>query len=184
MVFGKKSATTSVNSDMMKKELRYQALVNAYHSVVFRYAYWLCHDKHIAEDLCQETFLRAWKSLDSLLDEQAAKSWLLTIVRRENARRFERKQMELVDVDDVAISGPADWEFEGSMEQQMVRKHIFKLPMEYQEPLLLQIVAGCSGDEIAELLNLNSNTVMTRLFRARNQLKALLTPTTLQQEAN
>ena len=50
--------------------------------------------------MVQETCLRAWKSLDSLQDEKAAKSWLITILRRENARRFERKQFDLVDIDD------------------------------------------------------------------------------------
>ncbi|MCV5390693.1 hypothetical protein OFC62_38855, partial [Escherichia coli] len=60
----------------------------------------MCKDKAIAEDLVQETCLRAWKSLDSLQDEKAAKSWLITILRRENARRFERKQFDLVDIDD------------------------------------------------------------------------------------
>ena len=43
--------------------------------------------------------LRAWKSLDALRDDAAAKPWLLTIVRRENARYFERKRLETVDID-------------------------------------------------------------------------------------
>ena len=57
-----------------------------------RYAYWLAGDKHTAEDLVQEASLRAWKSLDRLQNVKAAKGWLLTILRRENARRFERFQ--------------------------------------------------------------------------------------------
>ena len=48
------------------------------------------------------------------------------------------------------------------------------LSEEYREPLMLQIVFGFSGDEIAQQLNLNKNTVMTRLFRARNQVKEAL----------
>ena len=87
---------------MMKKQKRYEALVKALHADIFRYAMWLIKDKAIAEDVVQETFLRAWKSLDSLKDEGAAKSWLITILRRENARRFERKQFDLVDIDDVS----------------------------------------------------------------------------------
>ncbi len=55
--------------------------------------------KPVAEDLVQETFLRAWKSLDSLTDAAAAKSWLITILRRENARRFERKQFDYQDIE-------------------------------------------------------------------------------------
>lgn len=81
-MFGKKTAKRPVNSDM-DKQRKYEALVRAYHRDLFRYAYWLCKDKSIAEDLVQETCLRAWKSLDSLQDEKAAKSWLITILRRE-----------------------------------------------------------------------------------------------------
>ncbi|EEX91777.1 RNA polymerase sigma-70 factor ECF subfamily [Vibrio orientalis CIP 102891 = ATCC 33934] len=49
-----------------------------------------------------------------------------------------------------------------------------KLEEEYREPLFLQVVGGFSGEEIGEILDLNKNTVMTRLFRARNQLKEML----------
>ena len=49
-----------------------------------------------------------------------------------------------------------------------------KLEIDYREPLFLQVIGGFSGDEIADILDLNKNTVMTRLFRARNQLKEML----------
>ena len=99
----KQTKQATVSNDMADKQTRYEALVLALHGDIFRYAYWLVKDKAIAEDIVQETFLRAWKSLDSLKDEKAAKSWLITILRRENARRFERKQFDLVDIDDVAV---------------------------------------------------------------------------------
>jgi len=104
MFVRKQSPTASVSDDMANTQKRYEALVNALHGDIFRYAYWLVRDKAVAEDIVQETFLRAWKSLDSLKDEKAAKSWLITILRRENARRFERKQFDLVDIDDVAVA--------------------------------------------------------------------------------
>ncbi|MCC2615160.1 sigma-70 family RNA polymerase sigma factor [Aestuariibacter halophilus] len=173
MFLRKQSDTSSVNDSMMTKQRRYEALVKALHGDLFRYAYWLVKDRAVAEDIVQETFLRAWKSLDSLKDEKAAKSWLITILRRENARRFERKQFDLVDMDDVALSdsGPSN---ETELEHRELRRLMADLSDEYREPLMLQIVFGYSGDEIAEQLNLNKNTVMTRLFRARNQLKDAL----------
>jgi len=168
--FRKKKTDASVSVDM-NKQRRYEALVRAWHRDLYRYAYWLCHDPHIAEDLVQETCLRAWRSLDSLHDDKAAKSWLITILRRENARRFERKQLDLVDIDDYAIADTKHQGAEMDVEQQILHKQIMKLAPEYREPLVLQVMAGFSGDEIAEILDLNRNTVMTRLFRARNQLK-------------
>lgn len=169
--FGKKKLTTPVKSDM-DRQRKYEALVRAYHRDLFRYAYWLCKDQSIAEDLVQETCLRAWKSLDSLQDEKAAKSWLITILRRENARRFERKQFDLVDIDDHG--NDAKVSDDPHHQTEWIQAQIMKLEQEYREPLFLQVVGGFSGEEIGEILDLNKNTVMTRLFRARNQLKEML----------
>ena len=72
------------------KQHLFNQLFNSYGNDMKRYAYWLAGDKHTAEDLLQEALLRAWKSLDKLQNIKAAKGWLLTILRRENARRFER----------------------------------------------------------------------------------------------
>ncbi|MCJ2377304.1 sigma-70 family RNA polymerase sigma factor [Vibrio sp. ZSDZ34] len=168
---GKKFSKRPVNSHM-DKQRKYEALVRAYHRDLFRYAFWLCKDKAIAEDLVQETCLRAWKSLDSLLDEKAAKSWLITILRRENARRFERKQFDLVDIDDYG--NDAKVSDDAHHQQEWLHTQIMSLDVEYREPLFLQVVGGFSGEEIGEILSLNKNTVMTRLFRARNQLKEAL----------
>lgn len=156
---------------MASKQVRYEALVNALHADLFRYAYWLVHDKQVAEDLVQETFLRAWRSLDSLKDQKAAKSWLITILRRENARRFERKQFNMSEYDESATVDYLSSSTEQQLENHWLREKIAKLPSEYREPLVLQIIGGFSGEEIGKMLDLNKNTVMTRLFRARNQLK-------------
>lgn len=158
---------------MKEKQQRYESLVHAFHGDIYRYAYWLTRDPSIAEDVVQETFLRAWRSLDALKDEKSAKSWLITIVRRENARRFERKQLDLVDIEDVPIADEAFHANIGSDADEL-QGLIARLPVDYREPLLLQLLFGYSGEEIAEQLSLNKNTVMTRLFRARNQLKNML----------
>jgi len=159
---------------MVNKQVRYEALVKALHGDLYRYGYWLTHDKQVAEDLVQETFLRAWRALDSLKDEKAAKSWLITILRRENARRFERKRFEMSEYDEANIMDTQSPSNEQDIENQWLRDKIAKLPPEYSEPLVLQVLGGYSGEDIANMLNLNKNTVMTRLFRARNQLKDAL----------
>ena len=170
-IFGKKSANHPVNNGM-DRQRKYEALVRAYHADLYRYAYWLCKDQSVADDLVQETCLRAWKSLESLQDEKAAKSWLITILRRENARRFERKQFDLVDIE--THGNEAKVSDDAHHQREWLQKQIMKLEDEYREPLFLQIIGGFSGEEISEILELNQNTVMTRLFRARNQLKEML----------
>jgi RNA polymerase sigma-70 factor (ECF subfamily) len=153
---------------------RYAALISLYHADLYRYAFWLCRNSATAEDLVQETYLRAWKSLDSLLDANAAKSWLITILRRENARRFERKQFEIEQLSDEVVDD------EGLNPEQLagesqIHKLINALSLEYREPLVLQLLFGMTGEEIASTLELNLNTVNTRLFRARQQLRDRLT---------
>ncbi|HCH02823.1 MAG TPA: RNA polymerase subunit sigma [Vibrio sp.] len=180
-LFGKKKSSDTVNKDMNKQK-RYESLVRAYHRDLYRYAYWLCKDQHIAEDLVQETCLRAWKAIDSLKDEKAAKSWLITILRRENARRFERKQFDLVDIDEPGNSGKTD--DNEHHQQKWLQKQIMNLDIEYREPLFLQVIGGLTGDEISQILDLNKNTVMTRLFRARNQIKEQLDASSPSQGAN
>lgn len=71
---GKDPTTSPVYGGMADKQTKYEALVHALHGDIYRYAYWLCRDPQVAEDLVQETFLRAWKSIDSLLDDKAAKA--------------------------------------------------------------------------------------------------------------
>jgi len=159
---------------MMTKQVRYEALVKALHGDLYRYAYWLTHEKQVAEDLVQETFLRAWRALDSLKDEKAAKSWLITILRRENARRFERKRFDMSEYEEASITDTKSVTTEQELENHWLREKISQLPPEYSEPLVLQVIGGFSGEDIATMLELNKNTVMTRLFRARNQLKEAL----------
>lgn len=153
------------------KQQRYESLVAALYQDVYRYALWLCKNQPLAEDLVQETFLRAWRSLDSLQNDKAAKAWLFTILRRENARLYERYRPELVDIEGQSIADGGENEPEFKMDRELLHNAINRLDTDYREPLLLQVIGGFSGKEIAGILDLNNNTVMTRLFRARSKLK-------------
>ncbi len=161
-----------VLQDMESRQTRFEALVQALSADLYRYAVWLCRDQKRAEDLVQETFLRAWRALDTLRDEKAAKGWLITILRREHARGYERYIPEMdpeVDPDQLAGNGT-----NVAAETLALRRAVANLSDEYREPLLLQVLAGYSCEEIARLLDLSKGAVMTRLFRARQKLRAIL----------
>jgi len=158
---------------MASKRIRFENLVHAYSGWLYRYAYWLCGDTASAEDLVQETFLRAWRFLDSLQDERSARSWLTTILRRENARKFERRQLPMTDTDaETVATAPVD--FDDRAEASALRVALRALPVKYRDPLILQVLEGYSLDEIAALFELPRNTVATRLHRARQKLRVLL----------
>ena len=170
ITIGKKNIEATVYEGVSRQK-RFETLVKAYSSDLYRFAYWLCTNHSIADDLVQETFLRAWKALDKLEDEKKAKSWLITILRRENARRFERKSFDLVDIEDVVVEDQISLSPEQSLEQQQLHQAILALDTDYREPLIMQTIGGFKTSEIAKMLNLNLNTVNTRLFRARDQLR-------------
>ena len=160
------------NSDATHdRRQRFDRIVAVFHMDMFRYAAWLCRDKSIAEDVVQEALLRAWKSLDALRDDAAAKQWLLTIVRRENARYFERRRLETVDIDNLTASQSALLAEAPNEELDDLREAIFGLEDDYREPLVLQVLMGYSTNEIAELMGLKQGAVLTRLHRARLKLK-------------
>lgn len=156
-----------------QKHARFQALCQSLRPDLLRFAIWLSRDRAVAEDVVQETLLRAWKAQDSLADEAAAKPWLLTIVRREYARTFERKRLPLVDIDELVAGEAAALGTDDDQELAELRLAIFKLPEEYREPLVLQVLLGFSTAEIAAQLNLTTAAVLTRLFRARRQLRVI-----------
>jgi RNA polymerase sigma-70 factor (ECF subfamily) len=162
---------------------RIQALFQSLRPDLLRFAFWLCRDRALAEDVVQESMLRAWKAQDSLKDESAAKPWFLTIVRREFARTFERKRLPTVNLDElIAREEPS---LAGDEQEALaeMRAAIFKLPDEYREPLVLQVLMGYSTAEIARELDLSGAAVLTRLFRARKQLRQLCGEDTSQDPA-
>lgn len=156
------------------RHTRFDRLARTWGTDLYRFALWLCGQEALARDLVQETFLRAWKALDSLKSDEAAKPWLITILRREYARTFERKRLPISDVDMVGVADEGGLGPEERAERALLRQGILELPPRYREPLLLQVVMGLSCDEIATELGIGKGAVMTQLFRAREQLKARL----------
>ena len=154
-----------------ERRQRFDRLVAVYYMDMFRYAAWLCRDRSIAEEVVQEALLRAWKSLDALRDAAAAKQWLLTIVRRENARYFERRRLETIDIDNLTASQSALLAEAPNEEPNDLREAIYGLEDDYREPLVLQVLMGYSTSEIAEMMGLKQGAVLTRLHRARHKLK-------------
>lgn len=175
MTPSKNSPRGPVSSGMRKsRQEKYEILIDGLSGDLYRYAYWMCRDRVQAEELVQETFLRAWKAIDSLREADSAKAWLFTIFRREYARQFERKRLEIKDIEDLGELPLAAPGHDTSTEAFVLRQALAKLSEDYREPLILQVLGGFSCDEIAATLGISSSAVMTRLFRSRKQMRELL----------
>ena len=152
----------------------FKTLVEAYSPELYRYAYWLTHNRFIAEDLVQETFLRAWKSWASLKDVAATRAWLYTILRRERARLWERKSAHLEDpLAPETEAALVDTGLLAAIDGLEVRQAIAALPENYREPLLLQVLGGFDCKEIAAMLGTTEGAIMTRVSRARMAFRKL-----------
>jgi RNA polymerase sigma-70 factor, ECF subfamily len=163
-----------MSTESPRERGRFEALCMPFRADVFRFVYWLCRDRALAEDVVQETLLRAWRSLDSLGDDKAARPWLLTIARRELARVFERKRLPIVDIDVANEAEPEALAVNDRHEVEEMRRAILKLDVVHREPLVLQVLLGYSTEEIAQHLNISVAAVLTRLFRARQVLRQQL----------
>lgn len=153
---------------------QFEALIRARSPELYRFALGLCRNPDQAQDLVQETFARAWRSRDKLRDDKAARAWLYTIVRNEHARLYERERPQAWDPAElpaIAVTG-----YDTSTEAFSLRRALGQLTPDYRQPLLLQVIGGFTAKEIGEILELNTNTVLTRLFRARQALRKTLAP--------
>jgi RNA polymerase sigma-70 factor (ECF subfamily) len=152
------------------RRARFDRLVAPWREDLYRYVFWLCRDPDLADDVVQETLLRAFRSLDKLMDESAIKPWLLTIARREHARVYERKRLDTRDIDDLSRAEAALIASSGDSDVDDLRAAIMRLDADYREPLVLQVLMGFSTLEIAALMELSQGAVLTRLHRARKKL--------------
>jgi RNA polymerase sigma-70 factor (ECF subfamily) len=158
-----------VEVNISNKKAHFERTVRAYSADLYRYAYWLCRDRFVAEELVQEMFARAWKSWAELRVPGSAKPWLIAILRNERARMFARKQIPIADEDVSELEIPA--EIPTMAENLDVKRQLERLPLPYREPLLLQVLGGFSCAEIASMLDTSEGAIMTRLTRARQAMR-------------
>jgi RNA polymerase sigma-70 factor (ECF subfamily) len=157
-----------------QRRQRFAVLVETLRPDLIRFAFWLARDRALAEDVVQEALLRAWKSFDSLDDEARVKQWMLTIVRREHARTWERKRLEIADLDALVDAEADVLASDDDAAVGEMREALFRLEDDYREPLVLQVMMGYTTDEIATTMGLTQGAVLTRLFRARQKLRRAL----------
>jgi RNA polymerase sigma-70 factor, ECF subfamily len=152
---------------------------------LYGFALALTHDRTEAEDLVQETYLRAARAFGRLLPDSNLKSWLFAIMRNiwRNQLRHRHSGPQFVEMDaeetnriewlDHTAPDPHAVLIE-KVERAQVRDAIASLPTHYREVIVLRDLEGFSYQQIATILHCPAGTVMSRLGRARAQLRVLL----------
>ena len=168
--------------DQKRASFEQEALVHL--DALYRVALRLTGNAADADDLVQETMLKAYRSWDQYEKGTNAKGWLLTILRNSFINEYRRRTRhpETVDVDTIepyAVFGEVqDDDPQGAFFDQIVDDEVLKaideLPEAFRETLVLSDVEGMSYQEIGKILGVPVGTVKSRLFRARQALQGKL----------
>jgi RNA polymerase sigma-70 factor (ECF subfamily) len=148
-----------------------EQFVIEHYEAIFRFLRNLTGNKEDAEDLTQQTFLRAWEALPSFRGDSSLSTWLHSIAYREYTH-WLRSRREFVPLDEI-VDMP-DEQANQNLEAVLLRWAIYRLDPEHREVFVLYYVQGFSVSEIAKIIGVPAGTVKSRLFFARQKLKELL----------
>lgn len=145
---------------------------------VYRAAYALMKNRDDAEDIAQETFMRAYQNMNRFDEAMPLFPWLYRIARNLCLNRIQRvtkRETELPEIDYIPYvsAGPEDSAIEAE-ERQRIRDAVARLPDQQRKIIQLSHFQECSYREIADILNIPIGTVMSRLYNARCKLRELL----------
>lgn len=160
----------------------YATLVERYQRRVYRTVYWMCGDPADAEELTQETFVRAYAALETQKPEHLFSTWLFQIARNQCLnllqRRRRERRFEVGDAEDLlerAIADGSPTPLRSVEQRERLRRvwlAVAELPEDFREVLVMRHVAELSYKEICAATGLPMGTVKSRLARARHRLLA------------
>ena len=128
-----------------------------------------------ADDLVQETLMKAWKHHDSFTEGTNFKAWLFTILRNEFYSQLRKRSREVEDADGAyaaRLASPP--EQHGHLEIADLKTALGKLPADQREAVVLVGVSGFSYEEAAEICKVAVGTIKSRVNRARHRLAELM----------
>jgi RNA polymerase sigma-70 factor (ECF subfamily) len=179
--------TTAEGARVPDRTEALERLMQEYGTKIMHLAYYYLKDRHLAEDVAQEVFVKAYRNWDSFRGDSSAYTWLYKItvnLCRDKTRSAWWKR--LIPTDDprgAAVTpletvgqlqeGPEEAALRGDQREALLT-YVMALPDAYREVVLLYYYQDLSAVEIAQITEQNENTIKTRLFRARAMLKSAL----------
>lgn len=151
---------------------------------LYNFAFHLCYNEDDANDLVQETYLKAYRFIDKYIQGTNAKAWLFKILKNGFINQYRKKSKRPTQVDYEEITSYHDSDagsyvgfydlreelFQGMMGDE-VTGAINSLPLDFRTVILLCDIEGFTYEEISKIVNIPIGTVRSRLHRARNMLK-------------
>ena len=163
----------SVKATVDARERTLERLMMEYGDSVMRICYLFLKDRQLAQDAAQETFIKAWRAIDSLREDGAEKAWLMMIAVNTCKNTLRGRYFRMVDrsvsTDDLPEPATEDRQGDDSLLQE-----VLSLPDKYRQAVVLYYYQELTAEETADALGVPAATVRTRLRRARELLKTRL----------
>lgn len=158
----------------------FEKFVEHFRSKVFRYSWLMCGSPEDADEVAQETLLKVFQSFDQLREPEHVRSWVFRIAR--NVCLMQRRKSvfaptEELLVDDLPLadaSEPADSRLLQSELRAVIERIVMELPPIYRSVVLLRDLEGLSTEETAQVLDIATDVVKTRLHRGRAAMRQKL----------
>jgi RNA polymerase sigma-70 factor (ECF subfamily) len=163
----------------------FEELVRRYRNQVYALCFHFVHSREDAWDLAQETFVNAHRALPAFRGESGFKTWLMRIAANRCKDHLKKRRLDTVPFDDAqSVDGPAnspqpDEQLEHRELALAIETALKGLPLRHRTAFLLREYEGLSYQEMAEVMDCNIGTVMSRLFHARRKLQVSLRRTGL-----
>jgi RNA polymerase sigma-70 factor (ECF subfamily) len=163
-------------NDIISAQESFQDIYCMFYKKVYRIAFSITKDVHLAEDVLQETFLKFYQKAEQIEDMEKISGWLSTVAARTAIDFLRKEQKTPCPLDELLISQGGNVEQTAEYEwlKETISQEIRKLKPKYRDILELKLYYDLKEQELAQQLKLSKGTVKTRLHRARRTLKVSL----------
>ena len=133
-------------------------------------------DTMLAEDVVQNVFLKLYENLSRIHNKESINFWLVTTARNEMYSHFRSAKRKAddrqADLDEVEVTAPVSLEYEFDLRElkEMILKELDTLPDEQKEVFILKEYTGMNYKEIADVMNIDTELVKSRLYKTRQKL--------------
>ena len=155
-----------------KDSAAFQQLYDQFADRVYRYAFTILHDKHLAEEIAQETMIAVWNGAKRFAGRSKASTWIFGIARNQAFTLLRKeKRAENTPAKELVQADPS----KNIIQRERVMTALNELSFDHREVVYLAFYEGLSYGEISGILGIPSGTVKSRMFHAKRKLAEVLT---------